>query len=248
GRDARVFGPKGAISPRSAASECRRCDPRRLVGQQGEVMRRALKVLTALAALALGAAVGVPNRLHARKSANASAAAGALKTVATSQSVFHEGDREEDGVLDYGALAELSNVTLVDSVLGKGSKQGFYFRTAYSKTTSEFLWFAGANPQVATRSGDRYFETNAAGVIFYSTDKNLDLDAPPANASPEIRASFQAARRLATSTGERPQPPELLARPDGPKQVALPLEAIRIAVVLGATRARVLLDCTFANP
>ena len=61
-------------------------------------------------------------------------------------------------------------------MLGKGSKQGYYFSCAYSGTTSEFLWFAVANPQVQTSSGDRYFETSAAGVIFYTTDKNLNMD------------------------------------------------------------------------
>ena len=104
------------------------------------------------------------------------AAVGALKTITTSQSVFREGDKEQDGNLDYGMLTELSNITLIDSVLGAGSKQGFYFSCTYSYLTSEFLWFALANPQVPTSSGDRYFETSAAGVIFYTTNLNLSID------------------------------------------------------------------------
>jgi prepilin-type N-terminal cleavage/methylation domain-containing protein len=135
-----------------------------------------IELMIVIAIIAIIAAIAIPNLLHARKSANETAAVGALKTITTSQSVFREGDKEQDGNLDYGMMSELSNVGLLDSVLGKGSKQGYYFSCAYSQSTSEFLWFATANPQVATSSGDRYFETNTAGVIFYTTNQNLSLD------------------------------------------------------------------------
>src|SRR5262249_17271831 len=41
--------------------------------------------------------------------------------------VFHEGSQEQDGNLDYGLLTELSNVALIDSVLGQGMKQGYSY-------------------------------------------------------------------------------------------------------------------------
>jgi hypothetical protein len=66
-------------------------------------------------------------------------------------------------------LSELSNVTLVDSLLGRGTKSGYNFQAAYSSSCSEFLWFAIASPQEPGSSGDRYFGTNAAGVIYYTT-------------------------------------------------------------------------------
>jgi prepilin-type N-terminal cleavage/methylation domain-containing protein len=135
-----------------------------------------IELMIVIAIIAIIAAIAIPNLLAARKSANEAAAIGALKTLTTSQSVFREGDKEQDGNLDYGMLTELSNVTLVDSVLGKGSKQGYFFSCTYSYSTSEFLWFALANPQVPTSSGDRYFETNVAGVIFYTTQGSLALD------------------------------------------------------------------------
>jgi len=135
-----------------------------------------IELMIVIAIIAIIAAIAIPNLLHARKSANEAAAVGALKTITTSQSVFREGDKEQDGNLDYGMLSELSNVTLIDSVLGKGSKQGFFFSCTYSFLTSEFLWFALANPQVPTSSGDRYFETSAAGVIFYTTIGSLSVD------------------------------------------------------------------------
>ena len=135
-----------------------------------------IELMIVIAIIAIIAAIAIPNLLHARKSANETAAVGALKTITTSQSVFREGDKEQDGNLDYGMLTELSNVTLIDSVLGKGSKQGYFFSCSYAYSTSDFLWFALANPQVPTSSGDRYFETSAAGVIYYTTIGNLSMD------------------------------------------------------------------------
>jgi prepilin-type N-terminal cleavage/methylation domain-containing protein len=135
-----------------------------------------IELMIVIAIIAIIAAIAIPNLLHARKSANETAAIGALKTITTSQSVFREGDKEQDGNLDYGMMSELSNVTLLDSVLGKGSKQGYYFSCTYSFLTSEYLWFACCNPQLATSSGDRYFQTSTAGVIYYTTSANLVLD------------------------------------------------------------------------
>lgn len=124
----------------------------------------------------LTSAIMVPNFVYNRRGSTEVGAVGALKTINTSQCVFREGDKETDGNLDYGMLSELSNTNLVDSVLGSGKKQGYFFSAAYSFRTSEFLWFAVANPQVPMDSGDRYFVTNQDGVIFYTTGGNLALD------------------------------------------------------------------------
>ena len=37
-------------------------------------------------------------------------------------------------------------------------------------------WFAVANPQIPSITGDRYFDTNQTGVIFYTTTVRLQLD------------------------------------------------------------------------
>ncbi len=103
------------------------------------------------------------------KAGNESSAVGALKTLCTSEAIFREGDKSGDGKLDYGTLAQLDKTKLVDSVIGSGTKQGYVFDAQPSTTTSEFLWFATASPQLPGTTGDRYFFTNQAGVIFYST-------------------------------------------------------------------------------
>ncbi|HZU96986.1 MAG TPA: prepilin-type N-terminal cleavage/methylation domain-containing protein [Planctomycetota bacterium] len=135
-----------------------------------------IELMIVIAIIAIIAAIAIPNLLQARKNGNEAAAIGALKTFATSQSIFREGDKEQDGNLDYGMLSELNNTQLIDTVFGSGTKQGYLFQGAYSFSTSEFLWFAVANPSIAGTTGDRYFSSNMAGVIFYTTSGNLALD------------------------------------------------------------------------
>jgi hypothetical protein len=118
--------------------------------------------------LAIILAIAIPNLIEARKHGGEASPIGALKTITTSQTLFREGDKERDGTLDYGNLQELSNTTLIDAVLGSGVKQGYRFEVRPSPTTPEFLWFAVATPVTPGKTGDRYFCTNHAGVIYYT--------------------------------------------------------------------------------
>ena len=135
-----------------------------------------IELMIVIAIIAIIAAIAIPNLIQARKHGNETAAIGALKTISTSEAIFREGDKEGDGNLDYGMLSELSSTQLIDSILGGGTKQGYLFRSGYSTTTSEFLWFGVANPAVPTTTGDRYFETNQAGVIYYTSAGTLALN------------------------------------------------------------------------
>jgi hypothetical protein len=123
-----------------------------------------------------------------RKTGNEQWAISGLKTINTSQTLFREGDKEGDGTLDYGTLAELSAAGLVDPVLGSGTQGGYRFDVRPHPLTSEFLWFATANPIEPGRDGDRYFYTNEAGIIYYTTARAFDIatidTAVPADARP----------------------------------------------------------------
>jgi hypothetical protein len=103
-------------------------------------------------------------------------AVGALKSINASQTLFRENDKEGDELLDYGSLAELSSATLIDPVLGSGTKEGYVFQVRPSPTTGEFLWFATANPAGPATRGDKSYCTNHEGVIFYTTGRTLSLD------------------------------------------------------------------------
>jgi type IV pilus assembly protein PilA len=134
-------------------------------------------VITCFAILALILAIAIPNLIEARKIGAEAAPIGALKTLNTAQTLFRESDKEGDGLLDYGNLEELSNTTLIDGVLGSGTKQGYVFAVRASPTTPEFLWFAVANPTAYGVTGERYFCTNHAGVIYYTGTRAITLEA-----------------------------------------------------------------------
>ncbi|MEZ6186436.1 MAG: prepilin-type N-terminal cleavage/methylation domain-containing protein [Planctomycetota bacterium] len=135
-----------------------------------------IELMIVIAIIAIIAAIAIPNLIEARKHGNEAAAIGALKTITTAQSLFREGDKETDTNFDYGSLNELSTATLIDGVLGSGTKQGYTFATAFGVSTSEFLWFATANPAVPGTTGDRYFCTNQAGVIYYTSNASIAMN------------------------------------------------------------------------
>ena len=135
-----------------------------------------IELMIVIAIIAIIAAIAIPNLIQARKHGNETAAIGALKTIATSESIFREGDKDGNGSPDYGTLGQLSSTQLIDGVLGSGTKQGYIFASSASSSTSEFLWFAIAFPVVATTTGDRYFETNQAAVIFYTTTASFSMN------------------------------------------------------------------------
>jgi hypothetical protein len=93
----------------------------------------------------------------------------ALRTISTAQGIFREGDKDGNGALDYGTLAQLGETQLIDTELASGTKDGYVFATGPSASTSEFLWFAIANPEMPGVTGDRYFEMCTCGLIFYRT-------------------------------------------------------------------------------
>ena len=126
--------------------------------------------------LVWGGVVGLKPLLDAERHRNEADAIGALKTLGTAEAIFREGDKENDGNLDYGMLSELGRAGLVERELGAGTRRGYNFVATYSFNTSEFLWFGFANPTMPGLTGERYFSTNQAGVIFYTTGADLVPD------------------------------------------------------------------------
>ena len=90
-----------------------------------------------------------------------------LKEIHTAQSFFREG-RSGDGLERYGTLEEIASAGLVGRDLA-GGRAGYRFHVAPSATTSEFLWFAVAEP--VTSSSDRHFVATESGLV-------LDMDGP----------------------------------------------------------------------
>ena len=132
-----------------------------------------IELMIVIAIIAIIAAIAIPNLIEARKGSNEAAAIGALRTMTTAQALYREGDKGHFGTLIYctalGPVATantLSNVRLVDGVLGSGTKQGYTFAIVQA---DNFTWSATASPATPTKSGDRYFFVDESGVIRFST-------------------------------------------------------------------------------
>jgi hypothetical protein len=98
-------------------------------------------------------------------------AIGKLRGLNTSQTLFREGDKEGDGTLDYGTLVELSQTTLIDSVLGSGTYIGYRFECAPHRLTPEFLWSASATPM---QPGGLALAIDHTGVLRYTVVLEVD--------------------------------------------------------------------------
>lgn len=86
-----------------------------------------IELMIVLAIIAIIAAIAIPNLLEARKGSNEGAVIGALRTVGVSQGLFRDGDLDEDQALDFGTLADLGTVALIDAPLALGVTHGFHF-------------------------------------------------------------------------------------------------------------------------
>ncbi|MCZ6689275.1 MAG: DUF2059 domain-containing protein [Planctomycetota bacterium] len=102
--------------------------------------------------------------LKARRRGNETSAIGALRTIASVQAQFREGDREGDSALDYATnIAELSNVGLIDNVLGTGTRSGYIFTVS----GSTYEWFAAATP-ISEKTGKLNFIVCTDGVVRFA--------------------------------------------------------------------------------
>ncbi|MEZ0230425.1 MAG: type II secretion system protein [Planctomycetota bacterium] len=135
-----------------------------------------LELLIAIGVIAVLLAIAIPGFLQARKHANEASAIESLHAIAKGQTSFREGDRERDGLLDFGMLSELAFTQDIERVLGTGTKHGYLFEATRSFEAGEFLWFATARPISPGYSGDRFFAINHDGIVYYKTTGSFGLD------------------------------------------------------------------------
>ena len=129
-----------------------------------------IELMIVVAIIAIIAAIAIPNLIEARKTGNETAAIGALRTIASVQAQFREGDREGDSQLDYAStIAELSLTGLIDNVLGSGTKSGY----AFALSGATYDWQASATP-VSTNTGARNFMVCTDGVVRFATGGAAD--------------------------------------------------------------------------
>lgn len=137
---------------------------------------------------AIVAAVTVPTTVQARAGHNEEAAVEALRALAAAQRRFHDEDLEGDGLADYGDLAELAAVGLIDADLASGVRQGYTFQAAPAATARTERWSAVASPLVDGRTGRRHLAVDHRGTVRFRYYRPIPLDARdamlPADALP----------------------------------------------------------------
>ena len=139
---------------------------------KAEPMSRGTRLRRALLLLVGGTAIAWLSyaTLHQHLSGDRppSPAIGALRTIASVQEQFREGDREGDGFLDYASsLAELSSVGFIDSALGTGEKSGFL----YSLSGGTYHYRCSATPVNYDYLGTRNFTVCTDGMVRFSRSR-----------------------------------------------------------------------------
>ena len=115
-----------------------------------------VEIMIVVAIIALLAAIAIPNLLRARLTAQESAAAAALHTIAAAQIQYRAAGPS------YATLAQLSGVTppYIDATLGTGTKQAYIFAVTASAGNN---FYATARPTTLTQGHSYYVDE--AGVL-----------------------------------------------------------------------------------
>ena len=134
-----------------------------------------IELMIVIAIIAIIAAIAIPNLIEARKGSNEGAAIGAMRTLVTAQSLFREGDKDDNSILDYAtSIGSLGLYNLIDNTLGSGTKQGYVFSVIGA---SQYQWSATASPVVMGKTGDRQFFVDETGVIRFTTSTSSAANA-----------------------------------------------------------------------
>lgn len=119
-----------------------------------------VEIMIVVAIIALLAAIAIPNLLRARISAQESAAAAALHTIAAAEIQWRATNAE------YATLVQLGEPTppYIDATLAGGTKQGYNFVVAGVSATQFY-----ATADSANASAGHAFYIDEAGVLCRST-------------------------------------------------------------------------------
>ncbi len=131
-----------------------------------------IELLIVVAIIGIIAAIAVPNLLQSKAAANEASAISAIRNVVTSQITYSA----TVGSGQYAAdLAALQGASLIDSVLGSGTKDGYTFTSSGAANTFEVT----AGPVAYGSTGTRYFFSDESGVIRYDTGAAATVASSP---------------------------------------------------------------------
>jgi len=144
-----------------------------------------IELMIVVSVIAVIAAIAIPNLLRSRLAANESSAAGAMRTISTSEVAFQQTgfqDADGDGAGDYGTLPQLADPDgggatepFIDDVLGAGQKAGYTFtvNVVPGDPSTASTYTAIASPVSQNNTGVRQFFVDETGVIRYTIDGSI---------------------------------------------------------------------------
>ncbi len=124
-----------------------------------------IELLIVVAIIGIIAAIAIPNLLASKRAANEGSAQSSIRTLHSAEAVY----KSTAGNGDYGDLAALRTESLVDTVLGGGTKSGYTIAvTPTNAPANPTLFVATAHPAnvaAITRTGNRAFCITEVGVL-----------------------------------------------------------------------------------
>ena len=142
-----------------------------------------VEIMIVVAIIALLAAIAIPNLLRARLNANETAALGALHTIASVCTSYHDvnyvagttAHTYPPNLVALGAAANAPGPAYIDPVLETGTKQGYAFVLAGTPTA----YTCTAAPVTPNVTGERYFFVDESGVVRWAKGGAAGLGSPP---------------------------------------------------------------------
>jgi len=131
-----------------------------------------IELLIVVAIIGIIAAIAVPNLLQSKAAANEASAISAVRNIVTSHITFSATSGSGAYATD---LAALQAASLIDSVLGSGSKDGYEFASGGGANNFTIT----ADPLIAGSTGTRYFFSDESGVIRYNTGAQANVSSSP---------------------------------------------------------------------
>ena len=123
-----------------------------------------IELLIVVAIILIIAAIAIPNLLRARRSANEGSATASMRTLGSGELLY----RSTNG--NFTSLTGLSGDSIIDNVLGSGTKSGYVF-AATPGTSTDLQFTSTGSPSVstgATQTGARFFFVDETQVVRFN--------------------------------------------------------------------------------
>jgi len=134
-----------------------------------------IEILIVVLIIGVIAQIAIPNLLQSRIAGNEGSAINTVRTIISAEMLF----ATTMGGGRYGTLDKLSQGSLLDSVVGSATKDGYTF--AISLGSADTTYNVNARPVSYQSTGSRSFFGDETGMIRYTT-----ANSPATNGSPVL--------------------------------------------------------------